>query len=251
MSETPPPGWGEDSLSTFIQIAKENIYATYHNLKTEVGWLQAEDEIFKVAIDHLTNSPDWFTGFFLLRAHAAFLGATRLSMSCQLPETYMLLRGCLENALYGFYLHKNPGSRVTWLERHKDDATDKASREKVKAGFKPYFMHELLKTVNHNIGLSIDELYERTIDYGAHPNEKALSANMRRTQKDGFIQFDLNYLDKDSVATRFCLRTNAEVGIGALQVFGLIFQERFDILGLTVRIERLKERIGTVPISSL
>lgn len=240
MNTNPPPGWGSDALSGFVQTAQENTWATYHNLKLEVGRLQEADTIFRIAIEHLTNSPDWFSGFFLLRAHAAFLGGVRFSMSCQLPEAYMALRGCLENVLYGFYLYKNPGSRVTWLERHKDDATDKASRKKVKAEFRLDQMINLVKNVDQALGAFTEELYERTIDYGAHPNERAISANLTRTEKDGFILFNLDYLDDDSIAMRFCLKTNAEIGVCALQIAGLIFQERFNIVGLMDRIKRLK-----------
>ena len=59
-------------------------------------------------IDNVPNSSDFFPTLCLLRAHAAYFAAVRLSISGQVAEAYMVIRKCIENALYGFYLSKNP-----------------------------------------------------------------------------------------------------------------------------------------------
>ena len=104
----PPPEWGTDELTKFLDVARSNSYATFHNLRDEYRRLAEIDGAFRKAVDGLFNTKDWFAAFFLLRAHSSFLGGVRLSISGQVPEGYACLRLALENALYGFYLYKNP-----------------------------------------------------------------------------------------------------------------------------------------------
>src|SRR5713101_7380058 len=118
----PPKGWGDDEITKFFDVLRENAYATYANLRPWFQKLVAIDSAYRKLIDSLHNSQDWFAAFFLLRAHSNYRTAVRLSTSGQLPETYTALRSCLENGLYGLYLSKNPGSRETWLRRHDSDA---------------------------------------------------------------------------------------------------------------------------------
>ena len=124
-----PKDWGQDPLSEFIETTRENTIATFANLAASVQPI-ARHSLFSIAISskNLNNSPDWFSAFFVLRAHASYLGRVRFALSGQVFETYMVLRGCLENALYGFYFHRNPASQETWLRR-SDDNKEQGPRE--------------------------------------------------------------------------------------------------------------------------
>jgi hypothetical protein len=46
--------------------------------------LEQIDGTFRRAIDGMHNAKAWFESFFLLRAHAAYLGGVRFSASAQL-----------------------------------------------------------------------------------------------------------------------------------------------------------------------
>jgi hypothetical protein len=233
----PPPDWGIDEISKFIDLARNNAYATYANLKLEYHRLTVIDEGFRKIIDNLYNTREWFASFFLIRAHSAFVAASQLSISTQVPESYTLLRSCLENALYGFYLSRNPASRATWLRRHDDES----SKKKVRSEFQiRHLLHELGKE-DATIGHAVEKLYERTIDYGAHPNESALLQTLMMEITDDHIDISLNYLMEDSPALRLSLRTVAQVGVCALEIFNLVFKERYDLLGLTETLTLLKK----------
>jgi hypothetical protein len=229
-----PPGWAQNGLTQFLETAHRNSWATYVKLKDDADRLERLHLLLKTAGENLTNSPDWFAGFFLLKAHSHYLAAVRLAMGCQIPETHMVLRGCLESALYGFYLHKNPASRITWLSRHNDEA----SKKRVKDEFKNRTMLDLLTSSNQHVGSVAETLYDRTIDYGAHPNERALSTNLRKKEGEDFVQFDYNYLHDDPLPLKLALRTCAQVAVCCLRIFQLVYKERFELLGLTVQIER-------------
>ncbi|MEO8023695.1 hypothetical protein [Polaromonas sp.] len=232
----PPPNWEGNEISKFFDAARANEFATFANRTGEVARLTDIDRGYRKAIDGVNHSQDWFAGFFLLRAHSNFLAACRLCWSAQIPESYALLRSCLENALYGLYLAKNPGSRETWLRR-QDDA---AAKRKVKDEFKIGTMLNLAAAMDATEGTVAKILYEETIDSGAHPNELALMQTLQINKSADHIEFKSNYLDQDSVALRAALKTTAQVGVCALSLFRVIYPERFDIMGVTDLLRHVK-----------
>lgn len=225
----PPDGWASDPLSAFIETARQNTFATFENLKGSYNRLRDIDRLFVRATENLhglRDDTDLLPATFLLRAHSAYRGACRLVLSGQLPEAYMVLRGGLENSLYGFFLHTHPEKAETWLRR-SDDA---ASKQKVKDEFQIGPMLTLLDSKDTGTGKAVRGLYEQTIDYGAHPNELALTSNARTKMIDGGKRFELSYLTGDSTVLRLCLKTTAQVGVGSLTISRLIFRERFELL---------------------
>src|SRR4029078_1125079 len=98
-----PIGWGDDKVTQFLEVAQQNSFATFVNLRVFFGHLIDVDSLFRQAIEHFGRHTDWLAGVFILRTHSAFLGAVRLGVSGQLPEAYMVLRSCLESALYSLH----------------------------------------------------------------------------------------------------------------------------------------------------
>jgi hypothetical protein len=236
MPSQPPTNWGNDEISKFIDVSRNNEYATFANCHGEIRRFIDLDAWYRKAIDGLNHSNDWFAGFFLWRSHSNFLAACRMSWSGQIPECYAMLRSCLENALYGLYLARNPNSRETWLRRHDSDA----HRRKVKDEFKIRTMLELARSIDTNEGNVAELLYDRTIDYGAHPNEQALMQVLQINEKVQDVEFKMIYLEGDSIRLRLALKTTAQVGVCSLSLFRSIYKERFDILGVTAAIDHIK-----------
>lgn len=167
----PPPGWGSDELSKFINIASANTYATFHNLKAEYSKLSEIDAVFHEGIcnlSNLPNAPESLAAFFFAQAHLSFLGATRLALSGQSSETYACLRLTLENALYGFYVSKNPSSAQTWLCRQKSAA----AKKKVRGEFTIARLLQELKESDSKEGCVTESLYNETIDWGGGTPER-------------------------------------------------------------------------------
>jgi len=233
----PPPGWGCDGITEVFDKARKNEFATFANLKEEVNRLIGIDSLYKKIIELLNHSPEWFTGFFVLRAHSNYLAACRMCCSGQVPECYVLLRSCLENALYGLYLAKNPESREVWLRRHESEEHKRAVRNE----FKIRNMFDLAVEMDKKSGEITEKLYERTIDYGAHPNERALMQTMQKKETDENIEFKIAYFDEDAKPLRLALKTTAQVGICSFYLFYPVYKERFDIMGITEKLDRVKE----------
>jgi len=148
----------------------------------------------------------------------------------------MLLRGCLESALYGLYLSHNTTSQETWLRRHVDDA----SRQKVRSEFTLGRLMEHLESVDQGSHTVARTLYDRTIDYGAHPNEAALTSVLSTKEQDGVTQFDLNHLSGNTPFLHACLKSCSQVGICVLDIFYNVFPERYQLLILDEDIKKAK-----------
>ena len=232
-----PPGWGDDPLSKFIQGTTDNTYATFDNLKEWYNRLSDINAFFGDATQNMDRAQDWFAAFFLFRAHSAYLAGLRLALSGQVPEAYMVLRGTLECALYGLYVARKPSVSEIWLRRDEDEV----SRRKVRKEFKVANVFQVLELEDQKLRKIAGNLYERTIDYGGHPNQQAFLSVMKQQSNDSKITFQSAYMIGNEDALHLCLKSCAQIGICALSIFRLVFRERFDILGISQNLESMKK----------
>lgn len=234
----PPPGWGGDEVSNFLEVAQRNAFGSFVNFRAPFEKVIAIDAIYRRLINNLDNTRDWFAAFFVLRAHSSFLAASRLAVSGQIPEAYMVLRGTIENAFYGFYIAAQPKLRETWLRRH-DDA---ASMRKVKQVFQIGKILEQLKLANARIHDNAKALYECTIDSGAHPNERALMQVLKINHSADRINFEVRYLTSGKEpAFDACLKTTTQIGVCALDIFQIAFPNIFETHELIRELDDLKK----------
>jgi len=236
MAEDQPPGWGSDPLSGFIDQARHNAFATFHNLKGEYWRLQRTDAFFRALIQYLNNPRPWYVALFLLRAHSSFLTSAYLAMTGQIVEAYMTMRGCLEASLYGLYLNHNPDAWQTWRDRHKDEEANRKCRDEFAGGRLLGFLGSRFDRI-HQV---TSKLYVMTIDFGAHPNELAFFSHLVTVHSDDSVELRLQYLNPDDLALRVCLKNVAQVGVCALDIFSLIYPERMAITGLSEQLDQLK-----------
>ncbi len=236
MSTPIPPNWGNDPLSEFIETARHNTIATFANCPNEYNILKDIHELFRYTTDNLINTPEWFASFFLLKSHAAYLGGVRFALSGQCSETYVVLRNCLESALYGLYMSLHKESHETWLNRRVNEE----SLKRVKDEFKIVNLFAALKSADPKIYDAAKILYDRTIDYGAHPNELALTSLLKKTEDGDMVKFNLNYLSGDTPAFRLALKSTAQCGACSLLIFKNVYSERFRLLGIDRKLDKLK-----------
>ena len=157
-------------------------------------------------------------------------------MSGQAVDTFPVLRSCLEYALYALHINANPTFAEVWLRRHDNV---EALRE-VKQHFKHGRVMETLLKRDAALHAQLSALYERTIDFGGHPNERAVSSSATMTREGDTAVIRNQFLHGDSLAFEHALKTTAQIGLGSLMVFRLIFRERFDLLGLRDTIDALR-----------
>jgi hypothetical protein len=170
-----PPGWGKDELSKFLQETHQQQYATFHNKKKAVAPLIAIDDLFVRVSKGWLNPHSEIVAMLFLRCHAAFRAAAAEAMAGQVVESYRQCRGMMENAAYAVHIHRDPTLARVWLDRHVDEAGMKASKRA--------FRHELVvasvTAANMHAGQRFEDLYQRTIDFGGHPNERSVTGSMK------------------------------------------------------------------------
>jgi hypothetical protein len=232
----PPDGWAQDPLSAFIETARQNTFATFVKMRGAFDRLRDIDRLFVRATENLhgfQGEDDLLPAALLLRAHGAYRGACRFALSGQSAEAYPVLRACLEDSLYAFFLRTYPTKAETWLRR-SDDA---ASKRKVKDEFKVTPMLALLEEADAATGRAVRTLYDQTVDFGAHPNELMLTSNSRMETTGDTHQLAVAYLAGGTPAMAVCLKTTAQVGVASLRTFRLIFRARFDLLDISAALE--------------
>jgi hypothetical protein len=148
------------------------------------------------------------------------------------------LRSCLENAGYAQLIGSDIALAETWLRRHDDPETLSASKRAFQAGR----VTEAIAEADGKLAAVYDELYQRTIDFGGHPNERAATGSMKLEEAPGVRHYQQVYLHGDGVPLLHALKSAAQIGVCSLHVFQHIFKERFQILGIRERLIELRKR---------
>src|SRR5688572_22243107 len=154
----PPPGWGADALTSFLDLVRHQQFATYVNLRPQFDKILEVDNAFVALSTNVVDPEDLVGPFFSLQAHAAYRASASLAMSTQSSPT---------------------------------------SRQKMKKEFTIGNLKKVIEAVDPDTGSIWSKLYERTIDYGAHPNPSALISALRKKEHDKGIRWEVSYLTKE------------------------------------------------------
>ena len=210
-----PPHWGDDELTKFLDSVRKNQFATFVH-KPETKRIIGIDESFGRVLEGWINPRDMTAALLMFRAHSAHRAAASCAFSGQFAELHPLLRLMLEQGGYAFLINRNPELGEVWLNRHESDA----DRAKVRSAFTITNIRDALTSSSDEyLKDSFYKLYERTIDFGAHPNEISITSNLEITEKEDHKEYISKYLHTDVIDSS--LRTLAQVGVSVL----LIFQE--------------------------
>jgi hypothetical protein len=182
---------------------------------------------------------------FLARAHGAFVGAVRMATSGQVPETFMLLRGAVENSLYAIHIKRDPAATYrgkNWLSRHAGAREGSRTRQE----FTIASVKESLRETSAELRQVCDALYGRCLDLGAHPNQRGHFATSVFTDLDNpeGPEFKAFLFSPNPKINRFALRSCVEVGIFTLRVFGHVFEERLQLTAMPARIGTLHHNLA-------
>lgn len=232
-----PPGWGDDKLTDFLTLAHQNRFATFVGMKEWFGRLTAIDACFSTVSDGWINPANQMAAHLFIGCHAAFRTACEVAVSGQVAQTYPQMRVCLEYAGYALHIHRNPDLGEVWISRHNStqdliSARNEFTISKVKA---------TIRTANRKAHEVFDELYQRTIDFGAHPNERALTGNMDIVEMGDRTRYDQLILQGDGLPLVHVMKTLAQTGICTLEILQEAFPARFELLGVRENILILRK----------
>lgn len=234
-----PPTWGDDQLAAFTDLASDNVLGTYAQLCPEYENVLQVDSAYVRFLDTLLNPDDPVAPLFVLQAHASYRAAAGLAMSCQSSPAFMVMRGCLESSLYGLYFNRHPETFDVWLRRHDDEE----ARRRVKNEFTVRRLKDCLEQADPATSTVVAQLYEKTMDFGGHPNLASLATAFRTSRGEGRRQFGIIYLTVEPLMIRGTMKSVAQTGVCSLLIFRNIFPERFDLLGITDTLRDLRGRL--------
>ena len=132
-------------------------------------------------------------------------------------------------------IENNPSLALTFLDRH---TTDQARRKSKKEFATPAYLAEVK---SQSVGLAdiTEKLYNNLIDFGGHPNERALSSSMkvRKVESLGTQWLQVG-LHADPKYIGFGIGQAVDVGVCSLKILELVFSARFELLGVSERLNR-------------
>jgi hypothetical protein len=255
-----PPGWGDDSLSNFLETLRNNEFATFNNLRQLYHLLESTDRVFLRLGENLHFPDNILIPLFFFRAHSVFRAASRLATAGQPYEVAPLLRACLELALYAHHIDHDLRVRLDdedtnglaegepspeesmpawerWLRRDDTDETRQVAQQEFSWGN----VRNTLEEADPQLAERIQRNYELAIDAGAHPNPLGILASFHVEETEDHRQHITDYVFGDSLQLRAGLVLTARYGLLALSVFRLIYRHRFEILGLDQQLEEARQ----------
>lgn len=231
----PPPNWEKDELSQFLQHAHNNQLVTAACKTDAYNRLAKIDALFVKVCTHIINPKNITATNLFYRAHSAFRAACGAAMAGQVFESAVLGRACLEGAAYALRIHNHPKLAAVWWDRNQSAETKKAA---ISA-----FRHSDLRQAitDHDAGLAtvFDTLYERTIDFGGHPNQYGIAGSMQLQDSPDQVSMTTLYLHGDGIQMDGALKTIAQIGVCALRMMQFTMPEKFMLLGVRDAIQEV------------
>lgn len=239
MTSQPPPAlWGADALTAHLDAFRSNQFATFANKGRSTTDLISIDGLFDRFLNGAVNPRPWYPMSFMLRSHSAYRAAVSTIMGGQLYESQALMRLCLEHAAYGFYIGADQGRMERWLRRSDSDA----NRNAVRREFHNDKIRAKLNAEAPSLSKVYDQLYNRLIEFGAHPNEQGYTQSSALREEDGSVYFDTLYLQGDGLPLDLAMKTAAQVGMWPLLIMQVMYRERFELLGIKPMLDEIRQR---------
>jgi hypothetical protein len=117
--------------------------------------------------------------FLSTNAFMIWTSGVRMAMSGHETAVYPLFRTALESAVYALLITLKPELEAIWSDRDKGEAERKASRRAFGGAVAEVVKH--LEAEQAGMGEFVGALYETSIDYGAHPNTRAIRNHVQVT----------------------------------------------------------------------
>lgn len=229
----PPADWNDHELTRFFLATQNNRFATFANLKPIAAKLVSLDDAFWHLVKNLKHSPNWFTANLALRALSSWRAGCGLAAAGHTTETYPLLRLTLEFGAVALKLQKKPSLIELYMTR--GDSDDK--RRRARKAFHQDRLNEEIAASNAALFSRYKRLVAISIDFGAHANEKALTSNIIELKNDEAVSA---LLCGSGLIHDHALINTARTAMVTLELFQLVFPERFLLLGLAQQMDELR-----------
>jgi hypothetical protein len=124
---------------------------------------------------------------------------------------------------------------AVFAERH----LDAASKSRMSASFRINELKKVIRKYDKRLAEIFDDMYNRTIDFGGHPNPHGTFSMMDVIPDDKAMWTWAMTNDPKVVA--HVLKSTAQCGLTALFIFQHIFSAKFEILGIRTELDALRQ----------
>ena len=226
----------DHSLQSFLDMVHANQKANRINFPKWYEIIDRIDDCFVRAGMNLINPKPVMTGNLLLRCQYAFKTAAGMALAGQVVEVFVTLRSVLEYAGYCLTIFETPALEGVFLGRHAGVDEMKAQKE----AFKINAVRAAIGRYNTKLAAIFDENYQRSIDFGGHPNPHASFAAAVLDERDSETGMTVLAISNDPKIIAHALKSTAQVGLTALCILQHAFKAKFELLGIQRDIEALK-----------
>ena len=98
-----------------------------------------------------------------------------------------------------------------------------------------------VKRLPPKIYAAVKELYDRAINYGAHPNVDGILLSLEIHENENSTEFRTVYLHNDADKIRPLLKDSARIAVACLHMLGKVYEDRFTRLNLWDDLANLSE----------
>jgi hypothetical protein len=194
------------------------------------------NECLSVVGKNLVKPEPVMTGVLLLRCQYAYKAAAGMALAGQVVETFVMQRSCLEYAGYALAIFKNPSLQEVFMSRHVSVEGMKAQKDK----FRISEVKKVIVGFDARLAEPFQEFYERSIDFGGHPNPHATMSAIEigREGSDGTVL--TLALSTEPKVLLHAMKSVAQVGLTTLFIFQHIFGAKFELLGINAEMNALR-----------
>jgi hypothetical protein len=225
-----------DNLIPFFDLVASNQKGSIRAFPEQYELLRRVNVCLSTAGQKLVNPKPLMCAILFLRCQYAYKAAAGMSLSGQAVEAFVMARSCLEYAGYALAIFRNPALEVVFSKRHLSDADMQAQKE----AFRISEIKEVIESFDPKLVAIFSELYERSIDFGGHPNPHGTFSTLyiEHESPDAFISAAA--LVTDPTTLRHVMKSVAQVGLCVLFIFQHIFKAKFELLGIRAEMDRLR-----------
>ncbi len=156
-----------------------------------------------------------------------------MALSGQAAESFVMMRSCLEYAGYALAIFNEPGLENVFTNRHVSSADMQAQKQ----SFRISEIKKVIEAFDPKLADLFQIFYDRSIDFGGHPNPHATFSTMEVLSDSSFTALAL-VTDPDIL--QHAMKSVAQVGLTALFIFQHIFYAKFELLGIRAEMDRLR-----------
>jgi hypothetical protein len=162
----------DNSLDRFLEVLSNNQVANRARFPGKYQVIRQIDHCFITAGEHLSYLKPVLVGPLFLRSQYAYKTAAGMTLAGQVAESFVMTRSCLEYAGYALaifadqHLEGVPTREEVFVNRNVDDESLKAQ----KAEFQVGGIRAVILNYDQKLAANFKLLYDRSIEYGGHPN---------------------------------------------------------------------------------